>query len=68
MEVNELNRRLQPHIDRFTRIVQEDGEMNPNVITVNIYVPLGYQYIAMNLTFFFTEIKILHTTGFLRFF
>ncbi|XP_053380181.1 large proline-rich protein BAG6-like [Mercenaria mercenaria] len=30
VEVNELNRRLQPHIERFTRIVQEDGEMNQN--------------------------------------
>ncbi|XP_060599350.1 large proline-rich protein BAG6-like isoform X2 [Ruditapes philippinarum] len=30
VEVNELNRRLQPHIERFTRIVQDDGEMNEN--------------------------------------
>jgi hypothetical protein len=31
VEVNELNRRLQPHVERFTRIVQDDGEMNENV-------------------------------------
>ena len=35
VEVNELNRRLQPHIERFTRIVQDDGEMNQDVRFMN---------------------------------
>lgn len=35
VEVNELNRRLQPHIERFTRIVQDDAEMNQNELREN---------------------------------
>ena len=31
-EFNELNNRLQPHMQRFTEIVRSDAEMNAQVI------------------------------------